>query len=101
MITIRVWRQDNEAVIDVKDTGSGIPEADMPHIFQPFYRVDKARSLDTGGSGLGLSIAKRIVELHQGHITVESVLDKGSLFRVALPLSAQTGDGRGDLVTEN
>jgi two-component system, OmpR family, sensor histidine kinase BaeS len=86
VITIRVWQQEDQAVIDVADTGIGIPEADLPYIFQPLYRVDKGRSLETGGGGLGLSIAKRIIELHKGHIVVESVVGEGSLFRVFLPL---------------
>jgi PAS domain S-box-containing protein len=85
-ITIRTSRKDNQAVIEVCDTGIGIPTSEFSHIFQRLYRVDKARSSETGGSGLGLSIAKRIIELHQGNITVESVIGEGSIFRVFLPL---------------
>ena len=86
-ITIRTSRKDNRAVIEVCDTGIGIPAAEFSQIFQRLYRVDKARSTETGGAGLGLSIAKRIVELHQGNITVESVVGEGSSFKVFLPLS--------------
>lgn len=77
-------------MIDVTDTGIGIPAEDLPYVFDRLYRVDKARSQETGGIGLGLSIAKRIVELHQGELTVESVPEKGSTFRICLPLSPET-----------
>jgi PAS domain S-box-containing protein len=86
-ITLQTYEQDNQAVIEVTDTGVGIPADDLPLIFQRLYRVDKARSTETGGAGLGLSIAKRIVELHHGSLTVESVPEKGSTFRIILPLS--------------
>jgi len=85
-ITIRTRQQDHQAVIEVSDTGMGIPSADLPHIFDRLYRADKARSAEEGGAGLGLSIAKRIIELHHGHITVESVVGKGSTFTVFLRL---------------
>ncbi|MEO8392594.1 MAG: PAS domain S-box protein [Chloroflexota bacterium] len=86
-ITIRTRRQDNQAVIEVADSGIGIPADEFIQIFQRLYRVDQARSFELGGSGLGLSIAKRIVELHRGSIEVESVVGQGSTFRVILPLS--------------
>ena len=74
-----------EAVIQVSDTGIGIADANLPHIFEPFYRADRARSDATGGAGLGLPIAKRIVEVHGGRIDVESKEGRGSIFRISLP----------------
>lgn len=73
------------AVIQVEDTGVGIPEADLPHLFERFYRVDKERNRETGGFGLGLAIALQIVEAHGGHISVSSHFGKGSLFQIELP----------------
>ena len=84
----RVERENGEFVkIIVSDTGIGIAKEDQERIFNRFFRVDKARSREQGGSGLGLSICKWIVEAHQGGINVESELGKGSSFIVRLPLS--------------
>lgn len=69
----------------IQDTGCGIPEKEIPRIFERFYRVDKARSRQLGGTGLGLSIVKHIIELHNGQVGVESVQDKGSRFWFVLP----------------
>ncbi len=83
---------DEQAILEISDTGIGISEADQKHIFERFFRADSARSTHTGGSGLGLSISRAIVEKHQGRIEVESTLGKGSTFRVFLtraPLSAE------------
>jgi signal transduction histidine kinase len=73
--------------VSVSDTGEGIPAEDLPHIFERFYRVDKSRARATGGSGLGLTIAKRLVEAHGGAITVQSKLGKGSRFSFTLPVA--------------
>ena len=69
-----------------EDTGIGIPSESLDKIFEPFYRVDQARTRAKGGSGLGLSLAKWIVELHNGSVTVESELSKGTRLTVRLPL---------------
>ena len=73
--------------VTVSDTGEGIPAKDLPHIFERFYRVDKSRARATGGSGLGLTIAKRLVEAHGGTITAQSELGKGSRFSFTLPVA--------------
>ncbi len=76
---------DSGVEIAVADTGIGIPAEDIPRIFDRFYRADKARSRQYGGSGLGLSIVKSIVNAHEGSITVDSVVGDGSVFKVTLP----------------
>ncbi|MGB3239757.1 MAG: two-component system sensor histidine kinase RppB [Geitlerinemataceae cyanobacterium] len=77
---------DRTASITVQDTGIGIAPGEQTRIFERFYRVDSNRSRKTGGTGLGLAIARAIVNHHQGHLTIKSELDVGSLFRVHLPL---------------
>ncbi len=84
------WDGDR-AVVEVADTGIGIPAADLDRVFERFYRVDKDRSRDIGGTGLGLSIVKHLVQAYGGSITVQSRLNRGSTFRVALP-GAETAD---------
>ena len=83
---IKLLRDGENAVLTVKDEGNGIPEDSIPHIFDRFYRVDKARSRSTGGSGLGLSIVKDLVLRHEGQISVESTIGSGSTFRLQLPV---------------
>jgi heavy metal sensor kinase len=82
--------RDGKAFIAVCDSGIGIEEADREKVFERFYRVDKARSRELGGAGLGLSIAQWIVARHQGSISLESELGMGSIFRVELPLAPGT-----------
>ncbi len=95
-ITIATLAQDTHAVIEIQDTGVGISEEDLGHIFQRFYRADAARSMDTGGTGLGLPIAQKIVDAHKGEIGVESTVNVGSTFRVLLPLCVtENTDGNG------
>ena len=76
---------NNEACCQISDTGIGIAAEDLMHIFERFYKVDKSRDRALGGNGLGLSLAKKIVELHGGHITPQSELGKGTTFTVTLP----------------
>jgi PAS domain S-box-containing protein len=85
-ISVRITCEDDETLVEVKDTGIGIKEEDLPHLFDRFFRSDNAKSYTTG-TGLGLAITKRIIELHGGHITVESQYQQGSTFRVWLPAS--------------
>jgi heavy metal sensor kinase len=86
-INLNVHARGGKAVLEVVDTGMGIPESALPHIFERFYRVDQARSRDAGGAGLGLAIVKSICAAHGGKVEVESVEGKGSRFRVELPLA--------------
>ncbi|HHY47310.1 MAG TPA: heavy metal sensor histidine kinase [Firmicutes bacterium] len=85
-VSVTVSSDRANATVAVKDTGPGIAPEHIPHIFERFYRVDKARSRSEGGSGLGLAIAKHIVQLHGGSIEVESEPGRGSTFAVRLPL---------------
>ena len=84
-------KEDGRSKLVVQDTGIGIPAEDLPRIYDRFYRVDKARTRAQGGSGLGLSIAKWIVEAHRGKIEVESVVGEGTTFRVYLPILERSG----------
>lgn len=92
-ITVGTYCHAGQAVIEVADTGCGISPADLPHIFERFYRADKARSTLTGGAGLGLSIAKRIVDGHNGIIDVQSEVGKGSVFSLRLPVDGAVPAG--------
>jgi len=85
-ISVSLTRQGNHARVTVKDTGIGIPQEHIPHIFERFYRVDKFRSHGEKGAGLGLSICQRIAELHGGKIEVQSKVGEGSIFSVILPI---------------
>jgi heavy metal sensor kinase len=89
-INVSLTRQNGNAEIVVRDTGIGIPQADQSHVFDRFYRVDKARSRSLGGAGLGLSIVSWIVEAHGGKISMESAPNHGSTFTVELPLEIPT-----------
>ncbi len=83
---ISLQRQDDDAIIEIRDTGMGIPEDALSHIFERFYRVDKARSRSTGGSGLGLSIVRNIVRRNHGEIHVESAIGSGTKFTLRFPV---------------
>ena len=85
-IHVRVASVPGEALLSVSDTGVGIPEDDLPYVFERFFRSKRSRRANPGGSGLGLSIVRWIVEAHKGRITVESAVGKGSTFTVRLPV---------------
>lgn len=85
-LSIKLSRNDDAVTISVQDTGTGIPEESLEHIFERFYRVDKARSRSTGGSGLGLSIVRNMVERNNGTIRVESTVGKGTTFTISFPI---------------
>ncbi len=87
-VRVSVRAEETLAVLCVEDTGIGIPEDNIPRLFERFYRVDTSRSRSLGGTGLGLAIVKHIVSLLDGHITVNSRVGEGSAFIVYLPLSA-------------
>ena len=79
----------DEIVIEVYDTGIGIPEESIPRVFERFYRVDKSHSREIGGTGLGLAITRSAVLMHRGSIKVSSVLEEGTTFVVKIPLIHQ------------
>src|SRR6266702_1750811 len=85
MVRVSVEAADGTVVLQVADTGEGIPTVELPRIFERFYRVDKARTRRTGGTGLGLAIVRHVAEAHGGIVTVDSEVGKGSTFTVTLP----------------
>lgn len=90
-VTLRLARVGSMATIEVQDNGIGISKEETQRIFERFYRVDRARSRDIGGTGLGLSIVKHIAQAHQGSVSVDSQIGKGSTFCVQIPLAEETG----------
>ncbi|MFD2216523.1 sensor histidine kinase [Metabacillus endolithicus] len=85
-ITVRLWSERQKIKLSIEDTGLGIPEEDLPYLFERFYRVEKSRSRETGGTGLGLSIVKSLVVLQQGEIQVKSEVGKGTSFILSFPV---------------
>jgi signal transduction histidine kinase len=85
-IHVTVEKDEDEALVKIKDSGIGIPEGEQEKIFERFYRVDKSRSRESGGVGLGLSIAEWVAHAHKGRIKVNSQLNRGSTFSVYLPI---------------
>jgi len=85
-VAVALTQNNGSAVAEFRDTGIGVSAEDLPHIFDRFYRADKARSREFGGVGLGLSIARWVAEAHQGTIEVQSTPGAGSVFRIRLPL---------------
>jgi signal transduction histidine kinase len=86
-VTVRAGRNGNYVWIAVVDTGIGIALEDLPKVFERFWRADASRNSSTGGSGIGMALTKRLVELHGGKIEVESAIGKGSIFRFTLPIA--------------
>ena len=84
-VTVRLLTEPEVAVLEVQDTGVGIASKDLPYIFERFYRGDRSRSRESGGAGIGLTIAKALVEAHKGTIRVESELGKGTVVQIKLP----------------
>jgi two-component system phosphate regulon sensor histidine kinase PhoR len=86
-IRLQAQSDGDEIALSVSDTGLGISEADLPRVFERFYRTDKARSRELGGTGLGLSIVKHIAQMHGGRVEAQSELGRGTTIRVLLPLN--------------
>ena len=97
VITCRLLETHN-VILSISDQGLGIPKKDLGHVFDRFFRVDKARSRAQGGTGLGLAISKEVIELHHGRIWVDSVEGKGSTFYISLPYEEYSEE---DLWDEN
>lgn len=86
-ITLNTQVEEHHVVVEIQDTGIGITHDDLPHIFDRYYKANKARTKNESGAGIGLTMAKKIIEGHGGSITVTSVIDSGSVFRVVMPLA--------------
>ncbi|TMK20283.1 MAG: PAS domain-containing protein [Actinobacteria bacterium] len=91
-VDVSVSAEDGKVILEVIDTGMGIPQRDLPRVFERFYRVDRARSRETGGTGLGLAIVRHVAENHGGEVTVQSELSAGSTFVVRLPVADPARD---------
>ena len=92
VITCRLLETHNHLILSITDQGLGIPKKDLNHVFDRFFRVDKARSRAQGGTGLGLAISKEVIALHHGKIWVDSIEGKGSTFYISLPYEEYEGD---------
>jgi two-component system, OmpR family, sensor histidine kinase SenX3 len=87
VVTVETDRDGDDVAIVVSDHGIGVPSRDLERIFERFYRVDQARSRDTGGTGLGLAIVRHVAQVHGGDVTVDSIEGEGSTFRLMLPVA--------------
>jgi two-component system phosphate regulon sensor histidine kinase PhoR len=85
VVDVTLEEKGDEVVVSVIDEGQGVPREHLPRLFERFYRVDKARSRDLGGTGLGLAIVKHVAQIHGGRVSVDSVVGRGSTFRIHLP----------------
>ena len=86
-VEVSLQRNNGYAIAQVRDTGIGIAETDLPNVFERFYRADKARTRELGGVGLGLSIGRWITEVHSGTLEVQSTPGQGSIFQIRLPIT--------------
>jgi two-component system phosphate regulon sensor histidine kinase PhoR len=84
-VVVTLEERGDEVVVSVADEGQGVAGEHLPRLFERFYRVDKARSRDMGGTGLGLAIVKHVAQIHGGRVSVDSVVGRGSTFRIHLP----------------
>ena len=91
-VMIRVKESPGHVLIFVADNGIGIPAKDLPHIFERFYQVESHLTRKHGGMGLGLSVAKMMVEMHGGSITAQSIYGKGSNFTITLPVDSSRAE---------
>jgi len=91
VVTVSATRGNGSCQVSVQDTGPGIPQEHLPLVFERFYRVDPSRSRDDGGTGIGLAIARSVVEAHGGRIWAESGDAGGSTFRFVLPIGGPAG----------
>ena len=89
-IVVHAAVQEHEVTVSVTDDGPGVPSEDIPYLFERFWRSDQARRRDMGGSGLGLTIARSLVEAHGGHIWAESIEGTGSTFTFTLPVASES-----------
>ena len=100
-IILRIWRENEDAVFQVEDTGIGIDNAKLPLLFETFQQLEKSRERIYGGTGLGLALTKQLVDLHQGKIEVESTPGEGSIFTVWLPNQPEIDSQKSSLTIEN
>nr|RNJ67002.1 MAG: sensor histidine kinase [Leptolyngbya sp. IPPAS B-1204] len=96
-VVVKVYPEADKVWIAVIDTGQGIAAEDLPHVFERFWRADRSRDRSSGGTGIGLAICQRLVELHGGTIEVESQLGRGSTFRFSLPIAREKASGPRDV----
>ena len=88
MVKVKAWSQVGQIWVAVEDTGPGIAPEDVPHVFDRFWRADRSRDRASGGTGIGLTICRRLIELHAGHIELDSAVGQGSIFRFCLPIAS-------------